>query len=148
MWKNTLRWIWILIFASFLWWALNWLDALGEAQAYTLGDLGPHRVVVTKLPRLVFYLYFGQLLSSWKVFEHLPILVNFNQKLNTFYLHEQFLMFIISLSFNQFPFYLRYNPWLIKSNFRTGSTEEASIASGSTTTRLLGTFQVHREGIV
>jgi len=47
---------------------------VGETQAYTLGDLGPHRVVVTKLPR-------------------------------------------------------------------TGSTEEASIASGSTTTRLLGTFQ-------
>jgi len=46
----------------------------GEAQAYTLGDLGPHRVVVTKLPR-------------------------------------------------------------------TGSSEEASIASGSSTTRLLGTFQ-------
>lgn len=47
---------------------------VGEAQAYTLGDLGPHRVVVTKLPR-------------------------------------------------------------------TGSSEEASIASGSSTTRLLGTFQ-------
>lgn len=47
---------------------------VGETQAYTLGDLGPHRVVVTKLPR-------------------------------------------------------------------TGSTEEASISSGSATTRLLGTFQ-------
>ena len=46
----------------------------GETQAYTLGDIGGHRCVVTKLPM-------------------------------------------------------------------TGHTREASIASGSTTTRLLGTFQ-------